>query len=1206
MKKSILRVCSFLMILILGISNLPIIHAEGSHIAVNRFSDYAVNPMLGDIEIPQTVYSKRYASLEEETFNPEDFLETEEEAAAVIREAIEARDELFTLRYISDQVATEQEVIDLIEVAFAETDQPTEGDSLRYAWKSRAFEGECVLYENEYYTTIHFTYGYYTTAEQEAELTEAVDALVASFGFTNSTDQRAKIDKIYDYITSNVTYDYEHLEQEDYWLQYTAYAALVQKTAVCEGYAVLLYRLAEECGLDARVITGVGGSGRDANHAWNIIGLEDLYYYLDATWDAERSSDAYEWYLKGNTDFFSHSNEPQFNTVEFNERYPIPDKGLTFEPYEGPYTFGDFEYYANSSNAVITKYIGSGAEVIVPAEVGEIPVIGVDTGAFYQNYSVESLAFSEGILSLSPQAVQYCFALKSVHFPSTMNIRDRGSTSFTEAPIDCHALETITVAEGNPYIKVEDGILYNIDKTTLLLCPALYPNEELVIPDGVVTLANNSVADCTNIKEVKMPDSVEYIWSWVFASSNNLEKVNVSEKCTVIGQFFLTSTKVEQLHIPASVTVIMPDAIGTSVSYLREITVDPENTVFHVENGALYEGETLIKYPSMIPNESFEISEGTQSIAYGAFYDAKNLKSITIPAGVKNIYNSAFSGCAGLTHVTIPEGVAFMEKYIFYGCTSLMSVSLPESLTTMEDYNIFHPCDALTIYGKRGTLAETCANENSGFIFKDISEFVCVNGHNQDVELIDWQTEFNKKLRYECSVCGCKTIINYVKLADDILEAEVVLEYTEAEYDGYPHQPAILSVSFDGKELSENVDYTMQYFSEGINADQYAIEFKGIGKFAGTKTVLYQVLPKPLGNITVKNMQKYYPYHGYNHYPQSFSVYDGNEEISWENLYCEYANNREIGVGTIFLKGRNNYSGTVEIPFYIYPAESLGVTDLGGDENIALSGGVSNDDGLITVDLLGAPNYIVKTYSPHGSVKVYADEECTVEVSEGQKIVPDSGITRLYAQGFDASGNPVKSTIEIISPIYSNYTDTLTSWAKKSIKKLNDLGLGLIKGDGAGRFNGQKTLSRYEMATMMVRLKGINAASYKKMKSPFTDEITSWAKKYVNAAYKNGIVSGIGTEFVGDKAASRNEFFRVLMNVTLGDVDAYYKEHKEEINAYVQAQNFKDIDKVKGWAKSGTYTAIYLGYVAGDNGYINPLNTITRNEAAVMLARILT
>ena len=122
----------------------------------------------------------------------------------------------------------------------------------------------------------------------------------------------------------NITYDYANLGNPDYRLKYTAYAALMDRTSVCQGYAVLLYRLLLTMGIDARVITGYSNGG---GHAWNIVKLGRKYYNLDSTWDASWSQVglAYEHFLRCNDNFPDHIRDSEYDTADFNAAYPMSE-----------------------------------------------------------------------------------------------------------------------------------------------------------------------------------------------------------------------------------------------------------------------------------------------------------------------------------------------------------------------------------------------------------------------------------------------------------------------------------------------------------------------------------------------------------------------------------------------------------------------------------------------------------------------------------------------------------------------------------------------------------------------------------------------------------------------------------------------------------------------------------------------------------------
>ena len=57
---------------------------------------------------------------------------------------------------------------------------------------------------------ITFTFTYLSDADQEAQMDQAVADLLSSLDLSSKTDYQ-KIKAIYDYICSNITYDYEDL-----------------------------------------------------------------------------------------------------------------------------------------------------------------------------------------------------------------------------------------------------------------------------------------------------------------------------------------------------------------------------------------------------------------------------------------------------------------------------------------------------------------------------------------------------------------------------------------------------------------------------------------------------------------------------------------------------------------------------------------------------------------------------------------------------------------------------------------------------------------------------------------------------------------------------------------------------------------------------------------------------------------------------------
>ena len=184
------------------------------------------------------------------------------------------------------------------DAAFAHTGDPAEGDYISYQYGYLSYHTQYSYNSSTFSAEIVYTANYYTSASQEAAVTKKVNSVLAQLNL-NGKNEYEKILAIYDYICRNVRYDNVHLNNSSYSLQYTAYAALINGTSVCQGYAVLLYRMLLESGIDCRVIEGIGAGG---NHAWNIARIGSLYYNMDATWDSPSSANGalrHEWFLKG-------------------------------------------------------------------------------------------------------------------------------------------------------------------------------------------------------------------------------------------------------------------------------------------------------------------------------------------------------------------------------------------------------------------------------------------------------------------------------------------------------------------------------------------------------------------------------------------------------------------------------------------------------------------------------------------------------------------------------------------------------------------------------------------------------------------------------------------------------------------------------------------------------------------------------------------
>ena len=339
------------------------------------------------------------------------------EAGDKVRESLKQRDTTVSVSFYTTERDENTAVFLALYAGMEHTGEPTEGDYLlkhfggaraSYYQSHKYYDGQRVY---EYDVT--YTIEYLTTASQEAEMDIAVEQLLDELALDGQDDYH-KFMAVYDYICANITYDYDNLYDETYLLKHSAYAALIHKTAVCQGYASLLYRLMLELGIDCRYIAGHSYGGR---HGWNIVQLEGLYYNADSTWDAGNT--VYDWCLLSDANFTDHSRDSEYMTNAFYETYPM---GLKNYDPAGDNTgalangvCGPNLIWMLTEDGVLTIY-GSGNM----CDYGDY---GIGESAPWSAYApqIKELVMADTVATIGHEAFAGCTALTTLDIPADVN-----------------------------------------------------------------------------------------------------------------------------------------------------------------------------------------------------------------------------------------------------------------------------------------------------------------------------------------------------------------------------------------------------------------------------------------------------------------------------------------------------------------------------------------------------------------------------------------------------------------------------------------------------------------------------------------------------------------------------------------------------------------------------------------------------------------
>lgn len=107
--------------------------------------------------------------------------------------------------------------------------------------------------------------------------------------------------------------------------------------------------------------------------------------------------------------------------------------------------------------------------------------------------------------------------------------------------------------------------------------------------------------------------------------------------------------------------------------------------------------------------KGIRLSQNLTHIDYCAFYNCKNLSSISLPKGLLIIGRSSFNGCESLKKLVLPQSVKSIGVYAFKNIKDLI-ITIPAGVQDIAE-NAFEGCINLKIYGEKGSFAESYALE---------------------------------------------------------------------------------------------------------------------------------------------------------------------------------------------------------------------------------------------------------------------------------------------------------------------------------------------------------------------------------------------------------------------------------------------------------------------------------------------------------------
>lgn len=278
--------------------------------------------------------------------------------------------------------------------------------------------------------------------------------------------------------------------------------------------------------------------------------------------------------------------------------------------------------------------------------------------------------------------------ITSLYLPAKLEIENG---SFGSMP----KLREFQVERGNRFYTVEDGVLYDIEGTTLLY----YPNAKtgaFSVPSGVLAVNEGAFANNASISSVTFPNSLETIGAKAFHNCSSLRNVEIPANVIAIGESaFDGCSKMSTATIDASIKVLAADAfkdcgslqsvvLPTGLEKIGEGAFENCKSLQNVEFG---NSLTVIQKEAFkkCGFDQLDLPDAVTTIGENAFRDCKHLTSIALPSSLRVVEKELFRGCEKLVMVTLPSLLGKIGENAFRDCKALPSISLPEGLTIIDN-----------------------------------------------------------------------------------------------------------------------------------------------------------------------------------------------------------------------------------------------------------------------------------------------------------------------------------------------------------------------------------------------------------------------------------------------------------------------------------------------------------------------------------------
>ena len=184
--------------------------------------------------------------------------------------------------------------------------------------------------------------------------------------------------------------------------------------------------------------------------------------------------------------------------------------------------------YAETSNNSIGRYMFYNCASLTSIKLPNSATI-IEGGVFEGCEKLTSATIGNSVAIIEDYAFDFCTGITSITIPKNV------ATIEENAFIRCDNLkEYIVVSDNNSFASI-DGVLFNKEKTELVLYPPGKAGTNYTIPNGVRSINREAFFYCIGLTSVIIGNSVTYIGPYAFESCDKLISVTLGDNVAEIG-----------------------------------------------------------------------------------------------------------------------------------------------------------------------------------------------------------------------------------------------------------------------------------------------------------------------------------------------------------------------------------------------------------------------------------------------------------------------------------------------------------------------------------------------------------------------------------------------------------------------------------------------------------------------------------------------